>query len=453
MRLRSLAVSLFGLALCIAPAVSEELPARAESVLRKSLEAMATRQTYGGWGRAYTEDGSIMWGEYRPIPLSWITIQPPATPKVAEVYLRAALVLGEDAFADRAQRARDAILAVQTAEGGFPYEADPAGPRAKAGTFDDDVTTGALGFLVRWWQFTKQPEDLAVVHRVGNFLLAAQYPDSGGWPQVYPPPARGYGRYITFNDDNISNIIASLLQLYELTGDERYFSSAKRGGECILALQGGPGEEIWAQQYDPETIKPAWARKFEPPGYSPTESIGVCNTLIELFLATGEDRFLTPLPKAFAWYEAHRLPNGKWARLYEPGTQRPVYGRRDKAEKVYDVEKACTGYGWQGDWYPIRAKEAFERIQAIGRDAYRAQREQTKPPTRTEELEKRVQEICDALSPDGWWLSAPVGVDLEECRNRGLAENTKLIDTGVFCRNAGMLLGYLEAVRRQVSKS
>lgn len=444
MRLTALMMSIL---LAAGSACGESFAARVEAALRKALDAMATRQTHGGWGRAYTLHGGIMWGEYKPIPNTWITVQPPATPRVAQVYLRAGQVLDDPAYIENARLARAALLALQTAEGGFPHEADPAGRKATRGTFDDDTTTSVIEFFIDWWQHTGAEEDLAVVHRVGDFILQAQYPENGGWPQFFPPPAAGYQRYITFNDSNIELILRALLKLHEITGEARYLDATRRGGECIIRLQGGPGEAIWAQQYDPETLEPAWARKFEPPGYSAAESIGVCNILIELYLATGEERFLEPLPKAFEWYDTHQLPDGKWARLYEPGTQRPVYGRRDIAEKVYDREKATTGYSWEGNWYPHAAKTAYERIREIGREAYV---EEQKPKTGKPDLaslEAKAREAAEALSGDGWWLSKPSASDLEEYRRAGVHEDEPMVELNHFNRNATILLDYLDIVK------
>lgn len=436
------------LAVCCGAATGESPDRKeVEQTLRRALDGMAAFQTHGGWGRAYTTDGALVFGEWRLIPASWITMQPPATPKVAEVFLRAGRVLKDEALLDRARRARDAMRSVQTALGGFPHDADTTAPPQRSGTFDDDTTTAVLDFFIEWWRHTGNAEDLEAVHRIGQFILTAQYPASGGWPQSYPPHVASYGRYITFNDRNMSNIISALLKLHTLTGEARYLESAVRGGECILRLQGGPGEEIWAQQYDPDTLEPAWARKFEPPGYSPAESLAVCDTLIELYLATGDERFLDPLPRAFGWYDSHRLPNGKFARLYEPGTQRPVYGRRDRAEKVYDFEKACTGYSWQGDWYPARAREALARIREIGREAYLEEAGKTAPPPARGQLAERVRKVCGQLSEGGWWTRSPSGEDLEEIRRRGHPDDTPLVQTGVFCANAHLLLDYIEAAQ------
>ena len=413
-----------------------------EVTLRQALAGMAAYEgRHGGWGTAYTRDGTIMWGQYRPIPANWITVQPPATPGVARVFFKAARVLEDDLYLMYVRRARDALLAIQTPEGGFPHEDNPAKPIIGVGTFDDDVTTAALRFLIDWWQHTGAEEDRAAVIRVGEFILAAQHP-CGGWPQAYPAAPGRYARHVTFNDGVTVNVIRALFELHEVTGEQRFFDAAVRGGECILHLQGGPGEAVWAQQYDEETLEPAWARKFEPPGYSAAESVGVCNVLIELYLATGEERFLEALPRAFEWYDEHQLPNGKWARLYEPGTQRPVYGRRDKAVRVYDFAGACDGYGWQGKWYPHAAKRAYERIEAVGREAYLEERNAPAPPAPIPAAE--VRRICAALSPEGLWVDTPSARDLDEYKLHGVAEDIPMVQTSTFCRNALRLIAWLE---------
>ncbi|MFP4502695.1 MAG: pectate lyase [Candidatus Hydrogenedentota bacterium] len=420
------------------------LTAQAENTLRQALAAMATRQWSGGWGMAWTRHGTISWGEFIPKAHDWVCVQPPATPTIAKVYLEAGQVLDDSGYIHHARMARDALVAVQTPEGGLPHEWARTGPRPFEATYDDRVTTGALDFLVKWWQQTEAPEDRAVVDRIGDFILTSQY-DNGGWPQRYPPGG-GYGKHITFNDGVMPNVIQALLDLHAVTGDERYLDAAKRGGDCIIALQGGPGEAIWAQQHDADTLEPAWARKFEPPGYTPAESVGACNILIELYLETGEARFLEPLPNAFEWYDTHRLENGKYARLYEPGTQRPVYGRRDKKKKVYDFEKACGGYGWQGNWYPEQAKRLYEQIQSEGRDAVLAERNAPKPPPDPAAMEDRVRAVCEALSPDGWWLSEPGESDLAHYEKADVSPDTPMVQARDFVRNARVLIEYLEAL-------
>ncbi|MBP8128311.1 MAG: hypothetical protein KA184_01935 [Candidatus Hydrogenedentes bacterium] len=436
---------LFLLAVLSAPAATPaDLQVRAEETLRKSLAAMTVRQCGGGWGTSYAQDDSVMWGEYRPVPRHWITVQPPATPGVAGIFLGASETLRDPALAEPARAARNALARIMTPEGGFPHEGPVDREWRKRGTFDDDVTTGALRFLIAWRQYTNAEEDLELVRRVGEFLLLSQY-ENGGWPQAYPPGGSDYDHCITLNDNAMVNVIRALLRLYELLGDARYLEAAHRGGACILRLQGGPGEAAWAQQYDPETLKPAWARTFEPPGYTPAESAEVCEVLAELYLVTGEDRFLEPLPRAFAWYEESRLQDGKWARLYEPGTHRPIYGHPKDRVVVYDAAGARGGYSWRGEWYPYRAKALYEEIRSRGRDAVLREQAAPESPGTRAELAERVAAVCDAITGTGEWLSAPADSERAVLREFKANPDQMLVHTSVFVHNARILLDYLEA--------
>ncbi|MFM1919444.1 MAG: hypothetical protein RLZZ303_1078 [Candidatus Hydrogenedentota bacterium] len=429
------------------PARAQESPVDAPAVraaLDAALKGMAALQRNGGWTTSTTQGRELRWGQDKPVGEAWITLQPPATPSVAEVYLRAAKVLGNDAWHSVAARARDAIVAMQNEHGGFPHEGKPERPPRGAGTFDDGVTTGCAMFLLHWWQDSQNPIDRAVVDRVGGFILNAQYADSGGWPQAYPPNPSGYQKDITLNDGVMRNVLFTLLAFHTATGDVRYLDAAKRGGECLIRLQGPDEEAIWAQQYKHDTLEPSWARNFEPPGYTPNESIGVCDALIRLYFETREERYLKPLPRAFRWYDTHRLENGLYARLYEPGTQRPVYGRRDKAEKVYELEHATGGYGWQGDWYPRRARDLYECIQQEGAEpcatAYSEQQRRVAPPSNEE-----VSRLIRQLKAEGLWTSPPTAGELEEYARHGIDADIPLVRSGEFVAHAGKLLDWLES--------
>jgi len=410
---------------------------RALRTLHTALESFESHSREGGWPQAWTQDRRLSWGQKGVVPNSWVTIQPPATPDAGTIYIEAAKVLGDQRYLQVAQRARDAMLALQTPAGGFVKEGDPLNGPDGPGTFDDDVTTGALRFLIALHRASGSRQDRAALDDVGAFLLKSQY-GIGGWPQRYPPDPSHYGAHITFNDDVMANAVAALLELHDLTQDARYLASALRAGDCIIRLQGGAGEEIWAQQYDPRTLEPAPARPFEPAGYSPNESRGVCDALLRLYLTTGLDRFLEPLPRAFAWYDAHRLPNGMWARLYEPGTQRPIYGRTDGVA-TYDLTEARSTYSWQNLWYPWRAKVLYDRILRMGRDAVRAESRAARSG-RLPITSSRVHAICDALSQDGFWLTPPSAEQAEEL---GELPGLGIISIEVFCDHASRLLDFI----------
>lgn len=442
-------LGLMGALLLTATATADEKSALASEVevgARKALAAMATRQWSGGWGNGWTVDGRIVLGEHNDIPQLGLTIQPPATPDTAIAFVRAAKVLDDPGLLHHGSLAFQALLAIRTPEGGFPHEGRPTGRNSTNGTFDDDTTTGALRFLIAYAQAVNTSEAWDAVKATGEFILAAQY-DNGGWPQVYPLRPGAYSRHITFNDGVMANAIKMCLRLHEVLGDERYYKAAIRAGDCILKLQGGEGEEIWAQQHDAETLAPAPARAFEPAAYTASESRGVIDMLVELYLATGKERFLEPLPKAFAWYQAKQLPNGLWARFYEPGTGTPVYGDRD-GKVYYSVdeisEERQRGYGWEGNYYPSNAEKRYARIQDEGREAILAQRAEAAKPD-SAELAEAARQALEQLSPEGWWAEKASGRIRNLLEDRDVPEAARqVVWSRTFVANMNTLLDYLE---------
>lgn len=412
------------------------------SVLVSALETMASEARGGGWAMAWTADREVVWGEYKVVADDIVVVQPPATPYVGMVYIRAYEVLDDEKYLRVAQWARDALAAIQSKEGGFPHEWDPAKGPGGYGSYDDRVTSGALQFLVALAK--AEPDNattMAVIKKVGDFLLASQYPN-GGFPQTYPSGRTDYDRCITFNDGAMANAIRSCLLLYHYLGDERFLAAAKRGGDCIIALQGGEGEEAWAQQYDPETLEPAWARKFEPPGYSANESVGVCDLLVELAFELKDEKYLEPLPKAFAWFDAVEMADGNRARLYEVGTGVPIYGRRDKAEIVYDRAKATDGYSWEGKWYPTRAKALYEAIETEGLASVAA-RVKGETEGGGKPSAGKLDEAL-ALDEDGHWYDVPSSRYEAILDEKGVAKDRQhIVSTGTFVSHANILLDAL----------
>lgn len=431
--------------LCALPGAAAPEPGRAEveQRLEESLSAMAELRQNGGWGMAYTLDGKVMWGEWRPIALGCITVQPPATPSLALAYLRAGTVLGEARWIGVARDARDALLAVQTREGGFPQDACPGAKlRPRTATLDDATTTGALHFFLDWWRHTGAPEDRANVVRVGEFLLESQFP-CGGWPQRYPLPKNNYGAYITFNDNVMSNAIHALLALHDALGEKRFLDAAMLGGACILQLQGGPGERCWAQQYDPETMAPAAARAFEPAGYSAGESAAVCDLLLELYARSGDKRFLDAVRGALEWYKSAQLPNGKWARLYEPGTGKPIYGLAEGGT-TYRVEEARGGYSWQGNYYPHRAAARLKEIEKEKAGDAKAIMES--PAQQLKRLAPKAAAALSAPARGGLYTSAMAESERAMCIEQGGNPDQPVVRARDFVNNTGVLLDYLTAL-------
>jgi len=189
----------------------------------------------------------------------------------------------------------------------------------------------------------------AVVHECVTYalqqLLAAQYPN-GAWPQRFSSPPQAddypvlsaaypeswsrtfskpkYSDYYTFNDNTIADTIRTMLAASRIYEEPRYEAAARRAGDFIVLAQLPDPQPAWAQQYD-RKMCPAWARKFEPPAVTGGESQGVMRILMTLYQATGDAKYLDPIPRALAYLQKSKLPDGRLARFYELKTNKPLY--------------------------------------------------------------------------------------------------------------------------------
>ena len=218
-------------------------------------------------------------------------------------------------------------------------------------------------------------------------MLAAQFPN-GGFPQVYPLEG-GYHDAITYNDNALINVLGLLQDIAGGEGSyafvpadarQRAAASVQRGIGCILACQitANGHRTVWCQQHDALTLEPASARNYEMPSQSGSESDDVM--LFLMALPDPSPAVVAAVHAAAAWFEkvtirgfAYRMvPNvGRslvadekagplWARYYEIGTDRPLFGDRDKSihDKVEEIS-AERRNGYQ--WFNGGAAQALER--------------------------------------------------------------------------------------------
>lgn len=293
-----------------------------------------------------------------------------------------------------ARRAADITVSFQTPAGGwnkntsFTDHLRRPGERSGyengyIGTFDNDATITPLSFLAKVIAATNP--DASTPYRAAftrglNYLLQAQFPH-GGWPQVYPLEG-SYHDTITYNDGAMVNIL-TLLRAITAGQNEFVFAAAAdraraaaagaRGLNCILAtqiiVQGR--RTVWGQQHDPLTLAPTSARNYEMPAQSSGESAGLVLFLMELPNPSPE--VVTAVHAAAAWFEKTALPgvifkpapdgSGRrlvaapgsprlWPRYAEIGSDRPLFGDRDKTihDDVNEISKERrNGYAWFGD--------------------------------------------------------------------------------------------------------
>jgi PelA/Pel-15E family pectate lyase len=320
------------------------------------------------------------------------------------------------------KRLADNILSFQTAAGGwsknlnfarhlrapgehfapgnasrFPSSLDNDAPRDSrwhyVGTFDNDATVTQLRYLAKVIAALKPGPAAryrAAFLRGLDYILAAQYPN-GGWPQVWPLEG-GYHDAITFNDDAMLNVLALLREVAEpepefsfVPAKKRALAAAsfRRGLLCIVATQVKVKGQltVWCQQHDPLTLQPAAARNYEMPSLVSAESAQLMMFLMEL--PRPEPDIVAAVHAAAAWFDKTKINdvaykdtdgNGRrlvsapgegplWARFYEIGTARPIFGDRDKTihDTVDEISKERrNGYGWYRDT-PKRALEHYIR--------------------------------------------------------------------------------------------
>ena len=228
------------------------------------------------------------------------------------------------------------------------------------GTFDNGATTSELRFLAGVYAATGEERFKQAFERGLDFVLAAQYP-SGGWPQTYP--ARGnYSDFVTYNDDAMVRVMELIRDVAEgrppfgfVSPD--YLPRLRRafdlGIEYILKSQIVVDGRLtaWCQQHDPYTYEPRPGRSYEHVSISGSESVRIVRLLMSL--PDPDERVREAILSALLWLDEARLPDGRWARFYEIGTNRPIFSGRDGVIKydIMEIEaERREGYAWYGTW-------------------------------------------------------------------------------------------------------
>jgi PelA/Pel-15E family pectate lyase len=291
--------------------------------------------------------------------------------------------------------AADAVISYQSQNGAWPKNTDLFAPASRdrlselqksgnANTIDNGATTTPIRFLALVAAATKEPRYRDAVLRGVDYLLAAQYPN-GGFPQFFPL-RQGYYSHITFNDDAMVNALEVLRDTAEAKAPLEFVDSARRdkaqkavdrGIDVILKTQFRQDGKLtaWCAQYDEHTLAPAWARAYEPPSLSGSESVGIVRFLMKIDKQTPQTE--EAIESAVSWLRAVaikgqrlnavRRDDGRmdrtlvadasapllWARFYELETNRPLYMDRDSQPKYEFSEigiERRSGYHYHGVW-------------------------------------------------------------------------------------------------------
>lgn len=479
----------------ITPATAADLAEGARSTLRKAVAAMRSISAGGGYLWRYSADLTERAGEKKATATT-IWMQPPGTPSMGLAFLRAHEATGDVLYLDAALAAGVALADSQLESGGwdYSYDFDPKerigwqrrgnpdhldekqwAKAAKLTIFDDDNTQSAVRFLLALCDAAKDSKDprLARCVDVRDYalkkILEAQYPN-GAFPQrwdgqprnpadfpivrasipktwLHEWPHANYNAHYTLNDHAQQTCVETLLDAHRRLGLPAFRDAALRGGEFLLLAQLPEPQPVWAQQYNARMV-PDWARAFEPPCATSGESVGALRLLLDLWIETGDAKWLAPIPPAIAWFERSTIAPGKWARMYELGTNKPIYGDRDGRiyYRIEDIsEERRTGYGWQGDFGFPAFKAKYERAQAEGRNKTLARR-QERPNSEKEKISRmkklapEVEGIIAALDEKGRWLT-------KRKPKKGEYVSNEWIETDVFIANVRKLAEYLETAR------
>ncbi len=306
---------------------------------------------------------------------------------------------------EEARAIADRVVSWQTVAGGWVKSGDYSRLRElkddrfdawSCGTFDNDSTINELRYLAlvgaaAGGDPARGPAWRGAFMRGLDYVLAAQYPN-GGFPQIYPLVG-GYHDAITLNDDAMARILELLR---DISGGKPEFvfvpatlaaecgRRLERGLQCVLAMQlrGPDGQRtVWGQQHDALTLQPCAARNFEPAGECSNESSHLLQFLMSIPNPSPE--LAAAIEGGMKWLQRMALrdvvanrddavgmglvpkPGAPllWARLYEIGTGKPIFGERDRM--IHYVFGELTnerrkGYAWYGSW-PNAALETYQK--------------------------------------------------------------------------------------------
>ncbi len=302
-----------------------------------------------------------------------------------------------------AANAADTVLLYQSPEGGWQKNTDLLTPPYSPGkvqqpTIDNGATTTPMRFVALVAAATGESKYREAFVRGLDYLFAAQY-SNGGWPQFYPL-REGYYSRITFTDDAMTNVLELLRAVAD--GEAPYgfvdqgrrdkaAAAAARGIDVILRTQVRQNGRLtgWCAQHDEETLKPAWARAYEPPSLSGGETVGIVRLLMSVEEPTPD--IVASIEGAVEWLRSVaisgirvdriRRPDGRtervvvadpdappvWARFYELVTNRPLYLDRDSVYR-YDYSEVGyerrSGYSYHGDWAASLLSDDYPRWRA-----------------------------------------------------------------------------------------
>ncbi len=480
------------------------LRAEAETALKKAATYYRTKvAAHGGYVYYTSEDLTQRWGEGEATR-DQIFTEPPGTPSVGGAYLDAYAATGDRFHLEAARETGLALIHGQLESGGWSQriDFDPKGTHAgryrngkgpKNGrnhsSLDDNQTQSSIQFLARLDRALEFKD--AAIHDATRYaldsLLKAQFPIGAfpqgwsepveahpirkasypkDWPRVWPKEA--YHKYYTLNDGLAGSVSDTLLTAYEAYGDERYRTALSRLGDFLILAQMPDPQPAWCQQYNFE-MQPTWARKFEPPAICGLESEDAIETLMKVYVVTGDRKYLAPIPRALAYLKTCVLPDGRMPRFRELETNRALYMTRPPGvsgnssapgyyEFSYSDQNLPSHYGWKQPQQLDELTRQFAALEQGPRPSARVAQRVTPDgkaftvgigdpgwKKSASELEPAVRAILAALDAQGRWVSTYAGERL--VGQPKFANGFRYLGSHVFAFNVQVLSDYLNATR------
>ncbi|MET0336440.1 MAG: pectate lyase [Caulobacter sp.] len=158
-----------------------------------------------------------------------------------------------------------------------------------------------------------------------------RYPRAGEFSNHGKPDYTGY---VTFNDEVLTENVGFLLMVYQTLGDARVLDPLSRAMNVVVASQHGQPTPGWSLQYTVD-LKPAGARTYEPRSIATHTTAANVSNLMDFYELTGETKYLARIPEALTWLDSIELPKAKHTRdgrthftHYDPETNTPIYVHR-----------------------------------------------------------------------------------------------------------------------------
>jgi hypothetical protein len=337
----------------------------------EAVEAVLACERPGGGWMYVCEPGVRVWGATSVVNLAervagafgladWdvVVLRSPGTSAAGELLLEAHRRSGRPDLLAAARRAGDLVVNLQLANGGWYSEMPAHGIRpatwflavAPWATLDDDVTSGAVRFLLSLWEATGDARYRDAAERGLALLVDSQLAD-GAWPLTWRPRLRrwlspSFEDLPSLNDAATTAILSTLVQAAGALDRPELLAPAERGAKWLLRVRRGrPG---WAQQYSLDG-EPIAGRRFEPVALAAWETRHVLDALDQVAAATGDRAYCEPFAETLAWLRRAELRPRCWARFYSLDGERPIYlDRRGRA--VADARRAKRPYRWTGDF-------------------------------------------------------------------------------------------------------